>query len=114
LKDNNVVGIESWHPPRELYRLEHDWNTMDKSRKNSDVITASEIAQYAYCPISWYLKRSGCQPNTPGMVAGMKKHARVGEKITLVQHKEMASRHFGLLGFIAFIVALLVTARWLL
>jgi hypothetical protein len=87
---------------------------MDKSRNNSDVITASEIAQYAYCPISWYLKRSGCQPNTPGMVAGTIKHAKVGEKISLVQRKEKASRRFGWLGYLAFIVALLVLARWLL
>jgi hypothetical protein len=50
----------------------------------------------------------------PGMVVGMVKHARVGEKISLVQRKEMASRHFGWLGFLAFIVALLVLARWLL
>jgi hypothetical protein len=87
---------------------------MDKRPNNSDVITASEMAQYAYCPISWYLKRSGCQPNTSGMVAGIKKHAKVGEKISLVQRKETASRHFGWLGFLAFIVALLVLARWLM
>ena len=87
---------------------------MDKRPNNSNVITAYEIAQYAYCPISWYLKRSGCQPNTPGMVAGMEKHAKVGEKISLVQRKEMASRHFGWLGFSVFIIALLVLARWLL
>ena len=87
---------------------------MDKRSNNSDVITASEIAQYAYCPISWYLKRSGCQPNTPGMVAGMEKHAKVGEEISLVHRKEMASRHFGWLGFLAFIVALLVLAWWIL
>jgi len=87
---------------------------MDKRANNSDVITASEIAQYAYCPISWYLKRSGCKPNTPGMVVGLKKHAKVGEEISLVHRKEMASRHFGWLGFLAFIVALLVLAWWIL
>ena len=87
---------------------------MDKRPNNSDVITASEIAQYAYCPISWYLKRSGCQPNTHGMVAGMEKHAKVGVEISSVHRKEMASRHLGWLGFLAFIVALLVLAWWLL
>ena len=87
---------------------------MDKRPNNSNVITASEIAQYAYCPVSWYLKRSGCRPNTLGMVAGIEKHAKVGEKISLVQRKEIASRHFGWLGFLAFIAALLVLARWLL
>jgi hypothetical protein len=87
---------------------------MDKRSNSNDVITASEIAQYAYCPISWYLKRSGCKPNTPGMIAGIEKHAKVGEKITLVQRKEKASRHFGLLGFLAIILALIVLARWLL
>lgn len=87
---------------------------MDKRPNNSDVITASEIAQYAYCPVSWYLKRSGCQPNTPGMVAGMEKHSKVGEKISMVNRKEMASRHLGWLGFLALIVSLLVLARWVL
>ena len=87
---------------------------MDKRPNNSDVITASEIAQYSYCPISWYLKRSGCQPNTPGIVAGIEKHAKVGEKISLVHRKEMASRHFGWLGYLVFIVAILVLVRWLM
>lgn len=87
---------------------------MDKRPNNSDVITASEIAQYAYCPISWYLKRSGCKPNTPGMVAGIEKHAKVGEKISQVHRKEKASRHFGWLGLVTFFVALLVLARWVL
>lgn len=101
-------------PPREIYRLEHDRNTMDKRPNNSDVITASEIAQYAYCPISWYLKRSGCQPNTPGMAEGIKSHEKMGEKISHVQRKEIASRYFAWLGFLVFIVALLVLARWAL
>jgi hypothetical protein len=87
---------------------------MDKRTNNSDVITASEIAQYAYCPISWYLKRSGSRPNTPGMVAGIREHAKVGAKIALVQRKEMDSRHFALLGFLALIIALLILAWWLL
>ena len=42
------------------------------------------------------------------------KHSKVGEKISLVHRKEMASRHFGWSGFLAFIVALLVLAWWIL
>jgi hypothetical protein len=87
---------------------------MDKRPNNSNVITASEMAQYTYCPISWYLKRCGCKPNTPGMVAGIEKHANVGEKISLVRRKEMTSQHLSWLGYLALIAALLVLARWLM
>jgi CRISPR/Cas system-associated exonuclease Cas4 (RecB family) len=87
---------------------------MDKLSNNSDVITASEIAQYAYCPFSWYLKRCGCQPQSPGMAAGIKRHSEVGEKISLVHRSEMASRQFGWLGYLALAAAFLVLIWWLL
>lgn len=87
---------------------------MDKRPNNSNVITASEIAEYVYCPISWYLKRSGCNPDTPGMAAGLEKHVEVGERLSLIRKKETASRRFNWLGFLAFTAALLILARWLL
>lgn len=87
---------------------------MDKHPNNSNVITASEIAQYTYCPISWYMKRCGCQPTTQGMIDGLEKHAHVGEKISLVQNKEKSSRYLRLLGYLALVAALLVLAWWLL
>ncbi len=87
---------------------------MDKDLKYSDVITASEIAQYAYCPLSWYLKRCGCQPQSTGLENGLKRHSEVGEKIYRVTGEERASRQLSWLGYLALAAALLILLWWLL
>jgi CRISPR/Cas system-associated exonuclease Cas4 (RecB family) len=87
---------------------------MDNHFNDSDVITASEIAQYAYCPFSWYLKRCGCQPQSPGLANGMERHSEVGEKISQVIKKERASQQLGWLGYLALAAAFLCSLWWLL
>jgi len=48
-----------------------------KNRKPT--IFASEIGQYHYCPVAWYLKKSGYKPSSPNIKQGMKKHDRYGK-----------------------------------
>ena len=81
---------------------------MHKDLKDSDIVTASEIAQYAYCPFSWYLKRCGCKPQSPGLENGLKRHSELGEKISQVTTEERASRHLGWLGYLALAAAFLL------
>jgi CRISPR/Cas system-associated exonuclease Cas4 (RecB family) len=87
---------------------------MDKHLNGNDVIAASEIAQYAYCPFSWYLKRCGCQPQSRGLANGMERHSEVEEKIYQVNRKERASRQLGWLGYLALAAAFLCALWWLL
>lgn len=48
-------------------------------KKRKPTIFASEIGQYHYCPVAWYLKKSGYKPSSPHLNLGMKKHNRYGE-----------------------------------
>ena len=57
-----------------------------------DVISASEIAQYAYCSVSWYLQRCGYHSDSPNLEKETGTHGEVGEKIDLVQTKEREAR----------------------
>jgi CRISPR/Cas system-associated exonuclease Cas4 (RecB family) len=81
---------------------------MPKPKAGSYTITASEISQYAYCPVSWYLKRSGAPLESPGLVRGIAEHERAGSRLRLVARRERASGIFhriaSLLAFISLIL----------
>ncbi len=47
----------------------------------SKVLTASEIGAYHYCPVAWYLKRCGFQPDSPALKEGIVHHQNVGKSI---------------------------------
>ena len=81
---------------------------MPKQESRSDTITASEISQYAYCPVSWRLKRSGAPMESPRLVCGVAEHERVGGRLRLIVRREKASGIFrrmaSLLAFAALIL----------
>lgn len=79
------------------------------------VITASEIAEYGYCPVAWLLRRQGHKPNSKYLDSGLMTHAKLGEKIEVIQKSERISRNTSYVGYVLLIIALLVLAlRWLL
>ena len=39
--------------------------------KNRSVLTASEIGQYHYCPVSWFLQKEGFEPQSPHLQKGI-------------------------------------------
>lgn len=48
------------------------------SKKQSDVVSASEIAAYAFCPESWRLETLGKEPgNTAELARGKAFHTRI-------------------------------------
>ncbi len=51
--------------------------TRQTSFKNSEVISASEIGQYHYCSIAWYLRKCGYEPVSALLDAGAEKHAQL-------------------------------------
>ena len=42
------------------------------------LISASDIERYAYCPLSWWLKKGGIKGHTEGTVRGERIHSRMG------------------------------------
>ena len=78
-----------------------------------DVITASEISQYAYCPVAWYLERCGSVPQSPSLERGRYEHIEAGKRLLQVQSQERSLRIVRLLEYLMLIGALLALG-WLL
>ncbi len=78
-----------------------------------DFITASEISQYAYCPIAWYLERCGSTPESPDIERGKYEHNVAGKRLMRIQSQENSLRLVRLLEYLMLIGALLAFG-WLL
>jgi len=86
---------------------------MIKRREKNEVITASEISQYVFCPLSWHLIRAGIRPSSISLVRGKKAHQKMGREISNLQKKENASQTFRMLGHLSALSAILLLG-WLL
>jgi len=81
---------------------------MLKRKNGSKAISASEISQYVYCPVSWHMKRSGVQPHSGGLKRGIDEHKRAGSRLTLLERREKAAGTFRFLGYFSAVVAILL------
>ena len=75
---------------------------------NSDIIRASEIGQYHYCPVSWYLQRCGYRPKSQYLEIGKKKHEELGTKIDNMNVNIRRYRVLEILGYLFLIVGVLI------
>ena len=79
----------------------------DQMSKNS-VISASEIGQFQYCSVSWYLQKKGYKPDTAFMDLGLKKHQDLGKIIDKTNIKVKKSNYLALTGYILMALAIIV------
>lgn len=84
-----------------------------RAEENGVIITASEISQYAFCPLSWQLARAGIKPGSPRLLSGKRMHQRMGREISNMQKRENASQTFRILGHLSGLGAILLSG-WLL
>lgn len=78
------------------------------SPKNSQVLTASEIGQYAYCSYAWMLRRLGYEPESLSLEPGRQAHVSLGEQIDSLERTMRLSRWCAVLGVIVLSIALLL------
>jgi hypothetical protein len=81
-------------------------NRQDQINRN-DVISASEISQYSYCSIAWYLQRCGYKPYSPLLKVGKKTHVDLGITIHNIKNEMKRSRRFAILGYLFLITAII-------
>ena len=86
---------------------------MLKRENGSKAITASEISQYVYCPVSWYLRRSGVQPQSAGLKRGIGEHKKAGSRLVLLERREREAGIFRWLGALSFVLAAMLLG-WVL
>lgn len=77
--------------------------------KESDIISASEIGQYFYCPVAWYLQKCGYEPKSPFLEMGKEKHVKLGKIIDRTQANTKRSKVFAIAGYLLLIAAVLIT-----
>ena len=75
-----------------------------KYLQNSDIINASEIGQYHYCSIAWYLQRSGFKPKSEFLDIGIKKHKELGLAIDEINYNTKKSMYFKVIGLLLLLV----------
>ena len=76
--------------------------------KDTDILSASEIGQYQYCSIAWYLQKCGYEPQSHFIGIGAKKHVELGHIMDSVQTKTTLSRALAILGYLLITIALLI------
>ncbi len=81
----------------------------EQRRKQRMVIRASEIAQYLFCPMSWYLSRKGYTPDEQVFAKGVQVHHRHAQVISHLERGQQWAKRLLLLGsFLLLIGALLI------
>lgn len=58
-----------------------------KMSKEEMRIYASEIGQFHFCSLSWYLQRLGYKPDSPLLDIGLKKHISLGKTLNRLKKK---------------------------
>ena len=74
--------------------------------KDSEIIRASEIGQYHYCSISWYLQKCGFKPRSSSLEVGRKKHIELGKIMDKTNVYIKWSRTLAFVGYFLLILGL--------
>ena len=82
--------------------------TRQTSSKHAEVISASEIGQFHYCSIAWYLRKCGYEPVSTLLEAGAEKHAQLGRVLDDAQTGVRRSMLFALAGFLLMIISFFI------
>ena len=81
--------------------------TKQTTFKGTDVISASEIGQYHYCSMAWYLHKCGYEPISPFLDDGAKKHIELGKAIDYTKANIKKSRILALIGYLILAIVIL-------
>jgi len=79
-----------------------------KSSNKSDVLNASEIGQYQFCSMAWYLQRQGYEPISPLLDVGTEKHMLLGKAVDQVQSDTRWSKVLLTIGCLLMIMVFLI------
>ncbi|MDD3621686.1 MAG: CRISPR-associated protein Cas4 [Methanofollis sp.] len=87
---------------------------MSGTERHVPVVSASEIAEYSYCALSWQFQRSKTAPAppvTPSVERGRRVHAEVGRTLFKVEHERQIFWLLTVVGYALLALALIVLLR---
>jgi hypothetical protein len=79
--------------------------TKNTPLRKKPIISASEIGQYTFCSLSWYLQKCGYPPQSHRLLSGKQAHIRLGRTLDVIQEQHMFAKKILLVGWLCFIVA---------
>ena len=79
----------------------------NKSRPHKKIINASEIGQYNYCSVSWFLQRCGYKPLSESLELGAKAHIKLGNILDNTKLNIKKSKILSYIGYTLFIIGIL-------
>jgi len=82
--------------------------TRQTSTRNTEIISASEIGQYNYCSIAWYLRKCGYEPVSALLNIGAEKHAHLGKVLDDAQTEVRRSMLLAAIGLVLIIISVFV------
>ena len=82
------------------------------------IISASEMERYGYCPLSWHLDLKGIDAEGEEVNTGVEKHKKIGDSLKNLLVEEKKSRETSttlmtVVGLIMTLVTLAITILWL-
>ena len=82
--------------------------TKQTQLNGTEIISASEIGQYQYCSIAWYLQKRGYEPQSHLLEVGAKKHVELGNIMDSAQTKVKTSRALAVIGYLLIAITILL------
>lgn len=79
----------------------------NKSRSYKKIISASEIGQYNYCSVSWFLQRCGYEPLSESLELGAKAHIELGNILDYTKLNIKKSKILSYIGYTLLIIGIL-------
>ena len=79
----------------------------NKPKPSKKIISASEIGQYNYCSVAWFLHRCGYEPISEYLDVGTKAHMELGNILDYTKQNTKKSKILKLIGYILLIIGIL-------
>jgi len=79
----------------------------NKQKLSKKIISASEIGQYSYCSVAWFLQRCGYEPLSKSLDAGFKEHVELGNVLDYTRIYTKKARFLAYIGYILLFIGFL-------
>ncbi len=79
----------------------------NKPSLSKKIINASEIGQYTYCSVAWFLQRCGYEPLSKSIDAGAKAHTELGDILDYTKLNTKKSKILSYIGYFLLILGFL-------
>ena len=85
-----------------------------RQSSTSSIIRASDIGQYCFCSIAWYLQKMGHRPDSEAIKRGTQEHHKLGLQMESFKQSISISQKILKISILLFLVGLAGILGWLI